>query len=81
MNTFVSPWLFAWRLEAKTTRLPSGENIGNPSNVSLNARAPNRVRRRNTRRSNVEIRDDFTFLQPELVTLLQERVANHLESY
>ena len=35
MNTFVSPRVFALRFEAKTSFLPSGENIGKPSNVSL----------------------------------------------
>ena len=36
INTFVSPSAFAFRFEAKTRCFPSGENIGNPSNVSLN---------------------------------------------
>ena len=35
MKTFVSPSAFALRLDANTRCLPSGENIGNPSNVSL----------------------------------------------
>ena len=35
MNTFVSPSPFARRFDAKTICLPSGENIGNPSNVLL----------------------------------------------
>ena len=35
MKTFVSPSDFALRFEANTMRLPSGENIGNPSKVSL----------------------------------------------
>src|ERR1044071_7316197 len=36
INTFVSPRTCEWRLDAKTSFLPSGENIGKPSNVSLN---------------------------------------------
>src|SRR6185369_14519768 len=36
MNTFVSPCFFALRFDANTSFFPSGENIGNPSNVSLN---------------------------------------------
>jgi len=35
MKTFVSPWVLALRFEAKTNFLPSGENIGKPSKVSL----------------------------------------------
>ena len=35
MNTFVSPCVFALRFDANTSFFPSGENIGNPSNVSL----------------------------------------------
>ena len=35
MNTFVSPSALALRFEANTSFLPSGENIGKPSNVSL----------------------------------------------
>src|SRR5829696_10435795 len=35
MNTFVSPDFSALRLDANTSFFPSGENIGNPSNVSL----------------------------------------------
>ena len=35
MKTFVSPCDFAFRFDAKTSFFPSGENIGNPSNVSL----------------------------------------------
>ena len=34
IKTFVSPRTLALRLEAKTRRLPSGENIGKPSKVS-----------------------------------------------
>src|SRR5688500_12736674 len=36
INTFVSPGFLAPRFDAKTSFFPSGENIGNPSNVSLN---------------------------------------------
>ena len=36
MNTLVSPSIFALRFDAKTRCRPSGENIGKPSNVSLN---------------------------------------------
>ena len=36
MKTLVSPCLAALRFEQKTIFLPSGENIGNPSKVSLN---------------------------------------------
>ena len=37
MNTFVSPFdLARCRFDAKTSCVPSGENIGKPSNVSLN---------------------------------------------
>ncbi len=35
MKTFVSPRVFALRLDANTSFLPSGENIGKPSKVSL----------------------------------------------
>ena len=35
MNTLVSPSACAFRFEANTSRFPSGENIGNPSNVLL----------------------------------------------
>src|SRR5205085_11065595 len=35
MKTFVSPFTFPLRFEAKTSFLPSGENIGKPSKVSL----------------------------------------------
>lgn len=35
MNTFVSPSRAAFRVEANTS-LPPGENVGNPSYVSLN---------------------------------------------
>ena len=35
MKTFVSPSIFALRFDANTRCLPSGENIGKPSNVSL----------------------------------------------
>jgi len=38
MNTFVSPCFAALRFEQKTIFRPSGENIGKPSNVSLNVR-------------------------------------------
>src|SRR5918995_404940 len=34
-NTFVFPSCAAWRLLAKTSILPSGENMGKPSNVGL----------------------------------------------
>jgi len=35
INTFVSPSFAPLRFEAKTSFLPSGENIGKPSNDSL----------------------------------------------
>ena len=35
MKMLVSPWILSWRFEANTNFLPSGENIGNPSNVGL----------------------------------------------
>jgi hypothetical protein len=35
MKTFVSPGRLPFRFEAKTSRFPSGENMGNPSNVSF----------------------------------------------
>jgi len=34
MKTFVSPTRFPFRFEAKTSFLPSGENIGKPSKPS-----------------------------------------------
>ena len=46
MKIFVSPVLAALRFEAKTSFFPSGENIGNPSNVSLNVIRSSRCRRR-----------------------------------
>ena len=36
MKTLVSPRDFALRFDANTSFLPSGENMGKPSNVSLN---------------------------------------------
>ena len=35
MKILVSPGTLSWRFEAKTSLLPSGVNIGKPSNVGL----------------------------------------------
>jgi hypothetical protein len=35
MKMFVSPSARSWRFDAKTSCDPSGENIGNPSNVAF----------------------------------------------